>query len=155
MMAITVLTFKDMIVSRNLFSRHKNSCERRVVANLVQYENRCRSEILALQSTNNESMNRNRFEEILLSTHRNGMEKVLNELEKTDFYSAPASSRFHLACEGGLLQHSLNVYDAAMILREQVVLREQNLEPLLPITASPSRRCFTTPASQTFIRRRL
>jgi hypothetical protein len=80
-------------------------------------------------------MNRKRFEEILLSTQRNGIEKVLNELENTDFYSAPASSRFHLACEGGLLQHSLNVYDAATILREQVVLREQSLDSLLPMNS--------------------
>ena len=29
---------------------------------------------------------------------------------KTDFFSAPASTRFHGACEGGLCAHSLNVY---------------------------------------------
>ena len=31
---------------------------------------------------------------------------------KTDFFSAPASTRFHGACEGGLCMHSLNVYHA-------------------------------------------
>ncbi len=32
--------------------------------------------------------------------------------EKTDFFKAPASSRFHNAFEGGLADHSLNVYNA-------------------------------------------
>ena len=78
-------------------------------------------------------MSRTRFEELLLSTQRKGIDNVLLELEKTDFFKAPASSRFHLACEGGLLQHSLNVYDAAMILREQAVRRDGRLESLLPL----------------------
>ena len=29
----------------------------------------------------------------------------------TDFFTAPASTRFHAAYEGGLLDHSLNVYN--------------------------------------------
>lgn len=32
-------------------------------------------------------------------------------LEKTDFFYAPASTRFHGSHSGGLLEHSLNVYD--------------------------------------------
>ena len=31
---------------------------------------------------------------------------------KTDFFTAPASSKFHSAYEGGLCEHSLNVYNA-------------------------------------------
>ncbi len=77
-------------------------------------------------------MERTRFEEILLSTKRNGIESVLEELAKTDFFKAPASTRFHLACEGGLLKHSLNVYDAGMMIRRQVIQREPDLEALLP-----------------------
>lgn len=41
---------------------------------------------------------------------REGIDDLLNWLETTDFYTAPASSKFHLMCEGGLCQHSLNVY---------------------------------------------
>ena len=42
---------------------------------------------------------------------REGSEKLLDFLEnKSDFFTAPASSRFHNAFEGGLLRHSLNVY---------------------------------------------
>lgn len=41
---------------------------------------------------------------------REGSDKLLEFLEKSDFFTAPASSRFHNSCEGGLCQHSLNVY---------------------------------------------
>lgn len=44
---------------------------------------------------------------------RPGSEKLLDWLDnKTDFFSAPASTRFHGACDGGLCMHSLNVYHA-------------------------------------------
>ncbi len=42
--------------------------------------------------------------------NREGIDELLKYLETTDFFSAPASSRFHLSEEGGLCQHSLNVY---------------------------------------------
>ena len=42
---------------------------------------------------------------------REGADKLLEYIEnKTDFFTAPASTRFHGAYEGGLLEHSLNVY---------------------------------------------
>lgn len=41
---------------------------------------------------------------------REGAENFLNYLLKTDFFTAPASTRFHGSHEGGLLEHSLNVY---------------------------------------------
>ena len=42
---------------------------------------------------------------------RDGSDKLLDFLEhKSDFFTAPASTRFHLAEEGGLCAHSLNVY---------------------------------------------
>lgn len=41
---------------------------------------------------------------------REGADKLLAFLERSDFFTAPASARFHLACEGGLALHSLNVY---------------------------------------------
>ena len=43
---------------------------------------------------------------------REGADKLLEYIEsKTDFFTAPASTRFHGAYEGGLLEHSLNVYE--------------------------------------------
>lgn len=41
---------------------------------------------------------------------REGADKFLDWLCKTDFFTAPASTRYHCACEGGLVLHSLNVY---------------------------------------------
>lgn len=42
--------------------------------------------------------------------HRQGSEELLAWLERSDFFTAPASTRFHLSCEGGLCTHSVNVY---------------------------------------------
>lgn len=53
-----------------------------------------------------------RFEAELGKVQRPGMDKLLEYIRKSDFYTAPASTKYHLACEGGLLQHSLNVLDA-------------------------------------------
>lgn len=42
---------------------------------------------------------------------REGAKEMLKWLEeKTDFFQAPASTKYHCAHEGGLLEHSLNVY---------------------------------------------
>ncbi len=42
---------------------------------------------------------------------REGADKILDFLEnKSDFFTAPASTRYHLAKEGGLCEHSINVY---------------------------------------------
>ncbi|MGN1110439.1 MAG: HD domain-containing protein [Oscillospiraceae bacterium] len=42
---------------------------------------------------------------------REGADKLLDFLLHSDFFTAPASTRYHNAFEGGLLAHSLNVYD--------------------------------------------
>ncbi|MDE6731315.1 MAG: HD domain-containing protein [Oscillospiraceae bacterium] len=53
---------------------------------------------------------------------RDGADKLLEFLEKSDFFTAPASTRFHGAYEGGLLRHSLNVYECLTeyLARERV-----------------------------------
>lgn len=56
--------------------------------------------------------NKARFEALMASVKRPGAENLMNYIRRSDFYQAPASSNFHLSCPGGLLQHSLNVYDA-------------------------------------------
>ena len=43
---------------------------------------------------------------------RQGSKELLDWMLKTDFFTAPASSKFHSAYEGGLCDHSLNVYNA-------------------------------------------
>ena len=52
-----------------------------------------------------------RFEELLSSVNREGIDKLIEFIRKSDFYTAPASTRFHGSCESGLLEHSLNAYD--------------------------------------------
>lgn len=44
------------------------------------------------------------------NVQRDGVQKLLEWLEKTDFYKAPASTKYHLSHEGGLVEHSLNVW---------------------------------------------
>lgn len=41
---------------------------------------------------------------------RKGADKLLKYIESTDFFTAPASTRFHGSYEGGLVEHSVNVY---------------------------------------------
>ena len=56
--------------------------------------------------------NKERFIEIFTSKiKREGADKLLDYLLSSDFFLAPASARFHSSYEGGLLDHSLNVYD--------------------------------------------
>lgn len=43
---------------------------------------------------------------------RPGKGKLLDYLKKSDFFEAPASSKYHGSYPGGLLEHTLNVYDA-------------------------------------------
>lgn len=52
------------------------------------------------------------FVDLLRSTGRSGIEELILYLqEETDFFTAPASTKYHGAYEGGLLQHSMNVYE--------------------------------------------
>lgn len=51
---------------------------------------------------------------------REGADKLLDFLEnKSDFFTAPASTRYHNAFEGGLLRHSLNVYKCLVAYLER------------------------------------
>lgn len=50
------------------------------------------------------------FLEIFYEIDRDGADKLLDWLEKSDFFTAPASTRRHSAYRGGLCQHSINVY---------------------------------------------
>ena len=56
--------------------------------------------------------NKERFIDIFTNkVKREGADKLLEYLDTSDFFTAPASARFHSSYEGGLLDHSLNVYD--------------------------------------------
>lgn len=55
-----------------------------------------------------------KFENLLQSVNREGINILLTFIRKSDFYTAPASTRYHSCHEGGLLEHTLNVYDRLM-----------------------------------------
>ena len=55
--------------------------------------------------------NKERFLELCSKVKREGIEDLVKWLEASDFFYAPASTRFHGSYAGGLLEHSLNVYD--------------------------------------------
>lgn len=62
--------------------------------------------------------NQQEFEALLRSTGREGIEYVIEDLEKDGFFEAPASSGHHLNIQGGLCQHSLNVCKAGLMIWE-------------------------------------
>ena len=63
---------------------------------------------------------------LLRSTNREGIEELIKFIEeKTDFYTAPASTRFHGSYEGGLLEHSMKVYE---ILKHKAKNNIMNME---------------------------
>lgn len=68
------------------------------------------------------------FIELLRSTHREGVEDLLEGLENMGFFTAPASANHHLNTEGGLVQHSLNTCKAALMVWEGMAAIEPGLE---------------------------
>ena len=69
--------------------------------------------------------NQERFLEIYNEKiKRDGADKLLDFLQKSDFFTAPASTRYHGACEGGLLAHSLNVYDCLVDILSRPRMKE-------------------------------
>ena len=74
---------------------------------------------------------------------REGSKELLEWLQTTDFFTAPASTKFHCACTGGLVQHSVKVYQVMMEkhLRKARIIRK----------ASRSALCFMICAKPSFI----
>lgn len=62
--------------------------------------------------------------ELLKSVKREGMEDLISFLEKSDFFEAPASTKYHGAFKGGLLEHSFKVYE---ILKEKIEFHKLNV----------------------------
>ena len=54
---------------------------------------------------------KNRYIELWQNVKREGVSELLAWLETTDFYTAPCSTKYHLSREGGLLEHTLHVFD--------------------------------------------
>ena len=76
--------------------------------------------------------NKEEFLKLLRSTEREGVEDLIQELERLGFFEAPASAGHHLNVEGGLVQHSLNVCHCALRLRDQMAEMVPTLKKQCP-----------------------
>lgn len=70
--------------------------------------------------------NAQEIDSLLRATKRPGIENLADWLKTTDFYTAPASSKYHLNSVGGLAVHSLNVFHC---LQKMVADGMVKLEP--------------------------
>ena len=71
-----------------------------------------------------ENSNIAKFEELLSEVKREGIDNLLGFIRKSDFYTAPASTRYHLAEEGGLLKHSLHVYECLSAKKDALIWKD-------------------------------
>lgn len=72
------------------------------------------------------------FLSLLRSTNREGVEAVIDELEELGFFKAPASTKFHLNHEGGLVEHSVNVCKVGLNIRKMMLEMDDSLREELP-----------------------
>lgn len=75
------------------------------------------------------------FRNLIKSINRDGIDNLLAFIDKTDFYTAPASTRFHGCYEGGLLEHSMKVYEILKYKVANCVMDIQVSEDTLKIIA--------------------
>ena len=72
--------------------------------------------------------NKEEFIELLRSTKREGIEYLIEDLDKWNFFEAPASAAHHLNVAGGLVQHSLNACKAALCVWEGMKNLDSSLD---------------------------
>lgn len=68
------------------------------------------------------------FCSLLRATGREGVDYVIEDLEKGGFFTAPASAGHHLNVVGGLVLHSLNTCHAALMVWEGLKKLDQSVE---------------------------
>lgn len=73
---------------------------------------------------------------LLLSFNREGMDKVLEYLQNSDFTYAPSSTKFHSNYRGGLMDHSLLVMSTALRLREAMLDMNPDLASRLTLEST-------------------
>lgn len=62
---------------------------------------------------------------------RSGKDKLLEYIEKTDFFTAPASTKYHGSYAGGLVEHSLNVFKRMQVHKDEYSLETLAIVSLL------------------------
>lgn len=74
---------------------------------------------------------REKFDKALTHVNRSGINDLVSWLEtETDFFKAPASTKFHGNYDGGLLEHSLHVLEFALIDFNHIIKYKPELEKL-------------------------
>lgn len=68
-----------------------------------------------------------RFRKILMSVGRKNTRNFLHHLKVNDFFRVPATINHHGNWKGGLVNHSLKVYDYAMKIREEMLAKDPSL----------------------------
>src|SRR5690554_7343052 len=66
------------------------------------------------------SINKDKFIERLKQVKRQGIDDLIAYLEETDFFSAPASTRYHSSFDGGLVAHSLMTHKC--LIRQSAIM---------------------------------
>lgn len=64
---------------------------------------------------------------------REGIQELMSMLENGDFYTAPASTRFHDSCKEGLIIHSIKVYNE--LVKENKLLKNPYPDETIAIVA--------------------
>lgn len=59
---------------------------------------------------------------------RDGLEGLLKWFDQSDFYTAPASTKYHGAYAGGLCEHSLDVFRMAIVAKSAFGLDDLDME---------------------------
>ena len=72
-----------------------------------------------------------KFLEMYSQIKRDGADEMMKWLEKSDFFTAPASTRFHGSCPGGLVAHSNNV--CSRLMTEMAKLSD-NIESIVLVS---------------------
>ena len=64
--------------------------------------------------------NRKTIIDLLRSVERDGIDELIGKMDEIGYFTSPASTQYHLAYEGGLAEHSLNVYSVLSSFAESV-----------------------------------
>lgn len=73
--------------------------------------------------------NKSKFKQLVEENiTRDGINNLMKSLENTDFYEAPASTRFHDSFEGGLVYHSIRVFEE--LVKDPMATAEYSMETL-------------------------
>ena len=77
------------------------------------------------------------FRKLLMSTNRAGMNDLFNQIVQKGFFESPASARFHAVYEGGLADHSYEVYEMLAKMHKRLRLDEPTAPGQKPLPVKP------------------